>query len=134
MWEPLANRPEWDRQPIRQFILLEGQRMHSDLIWRRVICGTASVDRDGPFGYRAEDIERLCRDGDMEPLTAAVTHWMPATYPPLTTADAAHQSPRFPNTGCSQCGGQFGPGDHGYSHCENHKGKRRLLPSEETEL
>jgi hypothetical protein len=29
---------------------------------------------------------------------------------------------RFPETYCSQCGGQFGPGDHGYSHCENHAG------------
>jgi hypothetical protein len=29
-------------------------------------------------------------------------------------------SARFANTSCSQCGGEFGPGDHGYSHCENH--------------
>jgi hypothetical protein len=31
--------------------------------------------------------------------------------------------PRFANTSCSQCGGEFGPGDHGYSHCENHAGR-----------
>ena len=28
---------------------------------------------------------------------------------------------RFDKTYCSQCGKEFGPGDHGFSHCENHK-------------
>ena len=28
--------------------------------------------------------------------------------------------PRFKETWCSQCGKEFGPGNHGYSHCENH--------------
>ena len=28
---------------------------------------------------------------------------------------------KFENTYCSQCGREFGPGDHGYSHCENHR-------------
>jgi hypothetical protein len=32
--------------------------------------------------------------------------------------------PRFADTGCSQCGGSFGPGDYGYSHCKDHGGKR----------
>jgi hypothetical protein len=27
---------------------------------------------------------------------------------------------RFPETHCSQCGGTFGPGDSGFSHCEDH--------------
>ena len=31
------------------------------------------------------------------------------------------ESPRFPNVSCSQCGRNFGPGDHGFSHCDNHK-------------
>jgi hypothetical protein len=26
----------------------------------------------------------------------------------------------FKNTYCSQCGKKFGPGMHGYSHCEDH--------------
>lgn len=30
-------------------------------------------------------------------------------------------SPRFRETYCSQCGQSFGPGDHGYSHCEDHR-------------
>ena len=28
---------------------------------------------------------------------------------------------KFQNTFCSQCGEEFGPGDHGYSHCSNHQ-------------
>ena len=35
-------------------------------------------------------------------------------------------SPRFANVSCSQCGGLFGPGDHGFSHCENHAELRKL--------
>lgn len=30
-------------------------------------------------------------------------------------------TPRFPKTYCSQCGGEFGPGDSGYSHCRDHR-------------
>ena len=29
--------------------------------------------------------------------------------------------PKFKVTYCSQCGGEFGPGNHGYSHCTDHK-------------
>jgi len=29
---------------------------------------------------------------------------------------------KFANVFCSQCGQKFGPGDHGFSQCENHKG------------
>jgi hypothetical protein len=32
---------------------------------------------------------------------------------------------RFPETFCSQCGAAFGPGDHGYSHCDQHPGYKR---------
>lgn len=27
---------------------------------------------------------------------------------------------RFPETFCSQCGGSFGPGPSGFSHCDQH--------------
>lgn len=30
-------------------------------------------------------------------------------------------TPRFDKTYCSHCGGEFGHGDHGYSHCEDHR-------------
>ena len=28
---------------------------------------------------------------------------------------------KFQQTFCSQCGGEFGPGDSGYSHCDQHE-------------
>jgi len=28
---------------------------------------------------------------------------------------------KFDKTYCSQCGAEFGPGDSGYSHCDQHK-------------
>lgn len=34
--------------------------------------------------------------------------------------ERAALNPRFANVSCSQCGRDFGPGDHGFSHCENH--------------
>lgn len=49
-----------------------------------------------------------------------ITSRILAKYP-----ESESTSPRFPYTECSQCGGRFGPGDHGYSHCESHKGKPR---------
>lgn len=38
--------------------------------------------------------------------------------------NAEPEAPRFPNVSCSQCGQTFGPGDHGFSHCENHAGMK----------
>lgn len=35
--------------------------------------------------------------------------------------------PKFEKTYCSNCGKEFGPGDHGYSHCENHAGVTPVL-------
>ncbi len=29
---------------------------------------------------------------------------------------------KFDRTFCSQCGGEFGPGDEGFSHCDQHTG------------
>lgn len=36
-------------------------------------------------------------------------------------------SPKFSQTSCSHCGAVFGPGDHGFSHCEDHRGARKLF-------
>ena len=33
---------------------------------------------------------------------------------------------KYPETFCSQCGGAFGPGNNGFSHCENHKHLPRI--------
>jgi uncharacterized OB-fold protein len=34
---------------------------------------------------------------------------------------------RFELTSCSQCGRGFGPGDHGFSHCKNHRKASALI-------
>lgn len=44
----------------------------------------------------------------------------------------ATKPPRFPITGCSQCGQAFGPGNSGFSHCKHHKGMRPLTAREES--
>jgi hypothetical protein len=31
-------------------------------------------------------------------------------------------SPKYQNISCSQCGQEFGPGDRGFSSCDNHAG------------
>ena len=36
--------------------------------------------------------------------------------------DGTRDAPRFQDVVCSSCGQGFGPGDHGFSHCENHAG------------
>lgn len=38
---------------------------------------------------------------------------------------------QFPMIGCSQCGREFGPGNRGYSHCEDHAGFKAGHPLSE---
>jgi len=38
----------------------------------------------------------------------------------LTIRSATAPIPRFPNVYCSQCGRDFGPGEHGFSSCDQH--------------
>jgi hypothetical protein len=86
-WIPVSERPVFDKQPIRQFIRIEGERYHSDVYWARVWCGEAFIRPDGADdgfeGYRLSDMKRLCQDGDMDLISAKVTHWMPASFPAL---------------------------------------------------
>lgn len=54
-------------------------------------------------------------------------------YPNSSHCDGEHEHdfadevkiPRFEKTGCSHCGREFGPGDHGFSHCDQHPGYMR---------
>jgi hypothetical protein len=51
---------------------------------------------------------------------------IPPSIEALARADAflTHNTiPRFAEVSCSQCGKNFGPGDHGFSHCKDHEGK-----------
>lgn len=41
---------------------------------------------------------------------------------------------RFENVFCSQCGGSFGPGDSGYSHCSQHTASSSLVAKRMKEI
>lgn len=46
--------------------------------------------------------------------------WTKAVAAAQKTLDELSAKPRFDKVSCSQCGREFGPGNHGFSHCENH--------------
>lgn len=61
------------------------------------------------------------------PYPSEVSHWRErALKAEARLSEIEAQSPvsaigpRFQNVSCSQCGRDFGPGDHGYSHCQDH--------------
>lgn len=43
--------------------------------------------------------------------------------PEFVGTEAVAAAPRFANVQCSSCGGEFGPGDHGFSSCDRHAGQ-----------
>ena len=45
----------------------------------------------------------------------------PVACSPSVNARGEVPPPKFQETFCSQCGGKFGPGDSGYSHCLDHE-------------
>ncbi len=81
-WIAIAERPDLDKQPARQFVLVEGSRFHSGVFWNRRHWGVAYIRMEGAddelLQYRKSDIEQIIVDGDMDPWTAKVTHWAPA--------------------------------------------------------
>ena len=44
------------------------------------------------------------------------------------------EKPKFDNISCSNCGLDFGPGNHGFSHCESHKRRGACVPGNICEL
>lgn len=50
-------------------------------------------------------------------VTRVIINSLDTAYPWHAPDDA----PRFDEVSCSQCGKTFGPGNHGYSHCEDHR-------------
>ena len=64
----------------------------------------------------------FCRepDFDLEGLKHHLSGWCEAYLrtPTLT------RNVRYKNVSCSQCGGEFGEGNHGFSHCEHHEGAK----------
>jgi hypothetical protein len=87
-----------------------------------------------------ERIECTLRDGTLVLGKEYQGETFPKTYANRTQAERAAQkeageviqrgrpfyvrllpAPRFANVSCSQCGSDFGPGEHGFSHCEHHQ-------------
>lgn len=53
-------------------------------------------------------------------LSKQVAHFLIVTQQVIARTDR----PRFDNVYCSQCGGDLGPGDSGFSRCSSHSGKQ----------
>lgn len=51
------------------------------------------------------------------------TYWclLPHTSSIRALKEGTFTGPKFAQTHCSQCGASFGPGDSGFSHCEQHR-------------
>ena len=65
------------------------------------------------MGYiRHREIEEV-----LEKVNSCIRELLRETH--AKAKDGIHGA-RFEKTYCSQCGGEFGPGDHGYSHCTDH--------------
>lgn len=68
----------------------------------------------------------------LETLVAALpedgewAHFLDIKAAAIAALAKAKGIPKFENVSCSQCGRSFGPGDHGFSHCKNHKGRRHV--------
>lgn len=72
-----------------------------------------------------QEAEEALLAGRSDDALAAVQDALNRWNRPLSAARTPPSAaPRFPETFCSQCGNGFGPGDHGFSHCFNHKGRR----------
>jgi hypothetical protein len=86
-WRPISERPPIMEQPGFQFIVIQGSRFHSGAHWARQWRGLATIRTPGSddelLQYLRSDVERICRDGDIDLDTAVVTHWMPAVFTPL---------------------------------------------------
>lgn len=67
----------------------------------------------------------------LEALQGLMNHFNKASYDEafakaraaISKALGESSPPRFANVSCSACGAEFGPGDHGFSHCSHHGGK-----------
>ena len=65
---------------------------------------------------------RRLRAGPAEFMVEADGPTQRALWLIIERREARVTTPKFQKTYCSHCGGEFGPGNHGYSHCENHAG------------
>lgn len=82
-----TDSPPFGKRPIWQFVWLQGEQYHSGQTWFRQGWGTAGIRtndaEDGMLGFRRSDIERICRDNDIQPESVVVVGWLPMSPPAL---------------------------------------------------
>lgn len=86
-----TDSPPFGKRPIWQYVFLQGSSDHmgDGMPWARAGWGTAAIRtndaEDGLLGYRRSDIERICKDSDIDIWTAKLVGWLPMTPPALLT-------------------------------------------------
>lgn len=86
-----TDSPPFGKRPIWQYVWLQGECYHSGTTWFRQGWGTAGIRTndadDGCLGYRRSDIERICRDNDIDPVSVDVVGWLPMAPPALLSGE-----------------------------------------------
>ena len=86
-----TDSPPYGDRPIWQYVFLQGSSDHmgDGMPWARSGWGTAAVrtndHADGLLGYRKSDIERICKDNDIDLWTVKLVGWLPMQPPALLT-------------------------------------------------
>lgn len=110
-----ASQEHIDRITARAFDLLpggsEGERRKALLRVSDRLCVIAGIPTAAQQAERLEAMRAARRVAAVKPVESAPSQG-PPNYP-------RHQMVYY-----SQCGRGFGPGNHGFSHCGNHKGLR----------
>ena len=76
-WHEFEAMPP-DQRPGRIFVLVEGWKAHSGVMWDRRYADLAWTHPKQPFLLRQEDRDRIVRDGGMDGIEA-VLMWHPAS-------------------------------------------------------
>lgn len=78
LWRTIDTLPPPGERPGRVFVIVEGEKCHSGICWRRQEAGIAATQNDG---FSETDIAYLERRGDMDRGSGNVTHWLPINLP-----------------------------------------------------
>lgn len=86
-----TDSPPYGKRPIWQYVFLQGSsdHMHNWMPFARAGWGTAGIrtndSTDSLLGYRRSDIERICKDSDIDIWTVKLVGWLPMAPPALLT-------------------------------------------------
>jgi hypothetical protein len=83
IWQPIDTLPPRGHRPGRMFVVVQGIRWHSGVVWTRQCAGIAHTSGDG---FAQDDISHIEENGDMDGGTGQVTHWMQWCLPAIPVA------------------------------------------------